>query len=422
MDDAQIGKLVERYLNENLNSELSVNTSGDMLSGAYGRVRSLVRPFAGSRRVGVESEGSLSCGEHSQPVTPCRSVDIIPQEIVSSGLAMDNRISFDELTDIYIKEKTVKSEWKGKTESQNISRLKLLAEIVGEDIDIKTLSRADLIVCLEILKKIPSNRNKLKPYKGKAVTELLAMDISEEALLSTASVKHHMELLSTLFKFAVRHDYLTKNYAEGLSPRITSNASDERQVYDREDLQRIVDYTFRKEREPSRKWIPIIAMHTGMRLEECCQLYKRDIQQTDGVWCVNVTSSDDQKTKTDAGVRKVPIHSKLIELGFLKYVEALTHERLWPELKRGRDGYSDSFGKWYQRLNRGYVTSNRKKVFHSFRHTVVTALVYGDVQDSTIKEIVGHSNVGVTRNRYAKALPATVSQKAIEILDYGLEL
>ena len=125
-------------------------------------------------------------------------------------------------------------------------------------------------------------------------------------------------------------------------------------------------------------------------------------------------------TKTQAGKRVVPIHSKLIKLGFLKYVEKVKHDRLWPELEKGRDGYSDAFGKWYQRLNRGYITSNKKKVFHCFRHTVITQLVYNEVPDSTIKEIVGHSKDGVTRGRYAKALPATITQKAVETLEYGI--
>lgn len=429
-------------------SQMIAETNEDMLNGTYKRIEPTAREILTEEGIQVDSLDELSykrflrdislahikaleidqrreLGDYSDSFSTNRFY--IPEQQEEQG--GDSRrkkvqtvkgISFSELAAIYIKEKTTKNEWKGKTETQNIARLKLLTELLGAETGVKTLSRPDLIKCLEQLQRVPKNKNKLVAYKTKSIKEILAMDIPEDARMSATSIKHHMELLSTLFKFAVRSDYLDKNYAEGLAPKIKTKASEERQVYERDDLQRIVDFTFKREKEPSKKWIPLLAMYTGMRLEECCQLYKRDIQKIDGIWCVQVYDADEQSIKTKAGFRRVPIHSQLIKLGFLKYVQSVKSERLWSELKRGRDGYSDAFGKWYQRLNRGYITDNKKKVFHSFRHTVVTTLVNNEVQDSTIKEIIGHSIEGVTRNRYAKALPPSITKKAIETLDYGL--
>ena len=425
-------------------SQMIADTTEDMLSGTYERIRPLVGDFLEERGVDVgadspeyskllrdislahiealEIDYQRDLGNFSDRYYKATKQPVnVEQHTAEEPAAKNSGVTFWQLCEIYIKEKTTKNEWKGKTETQNIARLNLLAELIGEGRAVQDITRPELIQCLQNLQMIPTNRNKIKEYAGKTIVQLVKMKVPENARLSLTSVKHHMELLSTLFKFAVRSDYLDKNYAEGLAPRTTTKASDERQVYDKEDLQRVVDFTFKKEAEPSKKWIPLLAMFTGMRLEEICQLYKRDIQDIDGVWCIKVTDSDEQTTKTQAGNRTVPIHSKLIGLGFLKYVEKVKHDRLWPELERGRDGYSDAFGKWYQRLNRGYITSNKKKVFHCFRHTVITQLVHNEVADSTIKEIVGHSKEGVTRGRYAKELPPAITKKAVDTLDYGIK-
>ncbi|MCQ6508053.1 recombinase, partial [Vibrio parahaemolyticus] len=48
-----------------------------------------------------------------------------------------------------------------------------------------------------------------------------------------------------------------------------------------------------------------------------------------------------------SSIRTIPLHPKLIELGFVDYVQNLTNERVFPELKRGRDGYGQAPSKWF---------------------------------------------------------------------------
>jgi hypothetical protein len=58
--------------------------------------------------------------------------------------------------------------------------------------------------------------------------------------------------------------------------------------------------------------------------------------QLDGVWCLDINRRTADKTlKTDASVRRIPLHAKLLELGFVAYCERLRHEgfrRVFPEL------------------------------------------------------------------------------------------
>jgi integrase len=80
-------------------------------------------------------------------------------------------------------------------------------------------------------------------------------------------------------------------------------------------------------------WLPLIGLYTGARLNEVCQLNPfTDIQQDSktGIHYFHFTDDTDtennvlKSVKTSSSHRIVPIHSKLIELGILEYVESVT--------------------------------------------------------------------------------------------------
>ena len=71
-------------------------------------------------------------------------------------------------------------------------------------------------------------------------------------------------------------------------------------------------------------WIPIIALYTGMRLEEIGQLLVSDIKCKNSIWYFDVNSSEDKQLKNKSSVRRVPIHYDLIELEFIKYMKEFT--------------------------------------------------------------------------------------------------
>ena len=96
--------------------------------------------------------------------------------------------------------------------------------------------------------------------------------------------------------------------------------------------------------------------------------------------------------------------------------------RLWGKLIKKRDGYSQDFGKWYQRFNRKYVTVHPKRVFHSFRHALADRLKQAGVQEALIAEILGHTIESETFGRYGKRFQPKVLLEALMKLDYGVEL
>ena len=176
---------------------------------------------------------------------------------------------------------------------------------------------------------------------------------------------------------------------------------------------------------PERYWVPLISMYSGMRLNEICQLYVEDMVEIEGIWCFDVNEDKDKRLKNLASKRTIPVHPKLIEGGFIEYVEQLKGKRtvrLWERLSAGRDGYSHLFGKWYQRHNRQHITKDKKKCFHSFRHTVGDTLKQVGVAEGVIAEILGHSNDSITTGRYGKRFRPQVLLDALVKLDYWLLL
>lgn len=172
--------------------------------------------------------------------------------------------------------------------------------------------------------------------------------------------------------------------------------------------------------QPERYWIPLISMYSGLRIDEACQLYKEDIRDVNQIPCIDVNCNKDKKLKTLSSARVLPVHPKLIELGFLEYVQSVEHERLWPNLyRRPLGGFSGKFGQWYCRFNRQCITTDPYKTYHSFRHSICDTLKQAGVQEALIAELVGHSNNdSITMSRYGKRYRPEVLLEALVKVDY----
>jgi integrase len=148
-------------------------------------------------------------------------------------------------------------------------------------------------------------------------------------------------------------------------------------------------------------------MFTGARLNEICQLDIADVQRDGDTWFLNITDEgdDNKSVKSKAARRKVPLHSELIRLGFLDFVEGRkTGTRLFPDYSYSANGgYGRNLGRW---CNESFLPKLSIKqpglVFHSLRHTVVTRLGQANVPDPQIQCIVGHAREGVTQEVYLR--------------------
>jgi len=110
-------------------------------------------------------------------------------------------------------------------------------------------------------------------------------------------------------------------------------------------------------------------------------------------------NSEDKSIKTQAGNRPVPLHAKILGLGFLDYVDQISEkqQKLFPNLKKMKGaGFSTRISHWFTRYLNKLGIKEKGKNFHSFRHTVVNKLTNAKVYEPFIKKLIGYFHGSIT--------------------------
>lgn len=324
-----------------------------------------------------------------------------------------------QVSEAYIQEHVALKKWTEKTVIEFSSQLLMFQKVVG-DVPIRSIDRKVMVGYLETLKRLPAGISNKPIYRDKSIKEIMAMP--DVVPMSSTTVNKYIERAGALFLWCIRQDFLDRNPAQGLTIAKTKSEDELRSAYSLDDIDRIKKTLSKVEKNrPERYWVPRIGFYSGARLNEICQLYVSDVVKVDEIWCFDVNGDKDKRLKNLASKRMIPIHPKLIELGFIDYIEKLKARgavRLWERLPAGRDGYSHLFGKWYQRHNREHITQDKKKCFHSHRHLVTDTLKQAGVAEGVISEIIGHANESITMSRYGKRFRPQILLDALLKLDY----
>ena len=142
-------------------------------------------------------------------------------------------------------------------------------------------------------------------------------------------------------------------------------------------------------------WLALIGAYSGMRLNEVCELEVDDVKETAGIFYFDLP-----KAKTGAGVRVVPIHSKILEGGLLEYRKAVGKGSLWPALRPGgpdkkRSMYVSKRFTDYRRalglIEIDKITGRDRLEFHSLRRSAITALKHAGIPDTRLPKLLGTS-------------------------------
>ncbi|MBM4917497.1 site-specific integrase [Vibrio parahaemolyticus] len=343
-----------------------------------------------------------------------------PTESEHQGLLLS------ECAELYITDRS-KDDIRPKTLERYKARMRLMLYILG-DRPIESLKRPDALTFKEKLLQLPANLNKVSSFKGLSVDDVIALKPKPMAV-STAN--DTMTDVGSFFDWCVLNEYATKNVFKGLKVKTKKKASDERCEFSESDLETLFQHPYfhgGERKHPHYYWLPVLGLYTGARLNELCQLHVRDVRRDDenNLWTITITNTqEDQNTKNFSSVRTIPLHPKLIELGFIKYVQSLNHERVFPELKKGRDGYGQAPSKWFGRLRDSVLPNakDEKKAYHSFRHTFINALKQSGVSYSHAAAYVGHGDGSETFGRYGKAYVASALAPVLDYItfDFGIE-
>lgn len=355
-----------------------------------------------------------------------QSIGVVQQSQPQSSGGM----TFKTLTELYLQEKEVTGSAEKVTRDANNRYFALYQELFSialglQDIPLTMINRALVVKCQNQVVKVPKRRKSAKAFKGHGLRDLLKMDLPKEKCLSPAKVKDHISTLSSLFKWATRHDYMLKNPAEGLIPKLDKRNSGHK-PYAVEELQLIVEklHEVYQGAEAYKTFVPLIALFSGMRHGEIAQLWKKDIEDKDGVKCFRIHGEDGgkyrrlKKPKSVAGWRSVPIHPTLVELGLLDYIDSIEDGHLWPEMYWSDTKKFSRHSDYYGKFNRKHITTDKRKVFHSFRSNFTNGLKQKQVSQDMIREIIGHELEDTMNMHYADAYEVVLKKEAVERLAY----
>jgi integrase len=323
-----------------------------------------------------------------------RQLEPVPKEPMISSAFED-----------YYNEMTSAGMWREKTEYDVRAAVNIFIELVGDSY----MSSLNAATCREYKTKLilyPLNKAKLAKYSRRCINELIASNEGYQTI-SITTVNNHIRKINSFLNWLVKQGLLSNNPVAGMKLKQKGSPKAARTSFTQDDLKALFStpiYLEHKFHYDYQFWLPLLALYSGARLEELCQLYISDIVIDAPIPHFNVNDSfDDQHLKNNSSRRTIPIHPELIELGFTNLV---AHKRKQGELKLfgylvpQRQKLSNSPSKWFGKYKRGLDITDPRKVFHSFRHTIVDKLKQIRARDYEIKSLLGHQNGSVTHDIY----------------------
>jgi integrase len=330
-----------------------------------------------------------------------------------------------------------KNDWVPKTAADQQRVITLATELIGTEKAIALVDIEDVKLVRNALASLPPNYVKLVANKGLSAKQAMASNVSGKSLAVKTQDKY-FTMFKQLFIWACNEEYIGKvpgpNVKVAGVKKIASGEN--RHPYSPEQLQLIFQspvFTGHKSERVRHKsgefqvrdgyfWVPLIALYAGMRSGEILQLLKADVKLQNGIYYFDISKGDEKSLKTASSKRKVPVHQMLIELGFLDYVASCPGGRIFPEIKKGKDGYaSHNFSKWWGRYSNQIGFKSAKTAFHSFRHNFLDALRAAGLEDYINKALLGHSDNSV-HGQYASGETLSQLKASIDKVGYQVNL
>lgn len=354
-----------------------------------------------------------------------------------------NAPTVSEFLDTFIVERD--GQWDESAKRHNTNYIRLFQKIVGEKA-LSDFTREDIVKYVRTLQLIHKNYGKSSKDADLDLESVLRFSEGKPPFNITTLTKH-IRCVKALFTTANRYLEYEVNIDKLFGAvRFRSDVpkAQQRKPWMIDDLNRLFAtpiWTGTRAPKPSLRyrkgrkifkdaywWLPVVAIFTGMRLEEICQLRKGDWKTTEkGFAYIAVAEGEGKRLKTRSSTRDVPVHPTLARLGFGDlFTGGSPDESIFPELcpcgPQGKFGYQYSQDFTVYRRQTGLYED--LKDFHSFRHTFATHLRRSIKDVLMVGEIVGHETQQIETQTYTHP---SVEDKfaAISKLDYaeeGLEI
>ncbi len=256
-------------------------------------------------------------------------------------------------------------------------------------------------------------------YKNKPLYVFFENNITDYESIATPTANKRFMLLKAFFDWLVSSGCLKVNVFKGINCKIDLR-KDSRIIhaYNEEHLKIIFsDELYRNKNNCNsyKYWIPIMSACLGIRQGEVAQLHKNDVMIRDNIWYLSINNDNYHKrVKNKNSIREIPITKKLIELGFIAFVNSIEDGQIFKDLKRcKRDGYGRDVSRWYSKEKKKWNFGIGYN-FHSFRHYLINTLKQNNVDVCIASEITGHSYESIAYDRYGKEFSLKQKKKILD--------
>jgi integrase len=246
--------------------------------------------------------------------------------------------------------------------------------------------------------------------------------------LSDKTLSMHQAVIHQALKVAMIQEKLIKeNPAVIVAEKPNEEKSPEMETWEEEDVKRF--FSVVKEKGIATEAFYVLALETGLRKGEICGLKWEDINFSKGVLAVRRTlikAGVNPKLGTPKNGKSRTLSISPSTLDLLRKAKVKQAEL---KLKMGELFDDQAFvftkktGGALQLNNLGENQFNKliekagvKRIrFHDLRHTAATLMIMKGVNVKVVSERLGHSDVGITLNRYSHCTP-NMQKEAAQVM------
>lgn len=346
---------------------------------------------------------------------PCKSQSLVVQEYrevvvpVTATKPEEQTEQKEVLTlvgawNMYKKEKA--KNWTKAISRANERFMEVLMIVLGTSTDVTTITKQDIKQVMEVVENLP--KRVVQPYRSMTVQQLIECDdVPPEDLVGAESIHKHLKVYKSLFKTFLTDskDILEKSPTDGV---VAAPSKARFGAYSAAEMRKFVGWALNQP-DGWQKWIILLLAYTGARRGEIAKLEKSQIKYDEDSQRHYLLIAEGGQGKTENATRQVAIHPKLIEWGFLDFVNRQWKEKIFsPVSGKNMPKIGKVLADIRDQLGIPYLDDyGQRRLVHSFRHTMISACLAGWVGNlAHLQQVVGHekSGLGITR-RYLHTFP-----------------
>lgn len=233
--------------------------------------------------------------------------------------------------------------------------------------------------------------NLLQPLKDMRIYDIKLdhyQKIVDESGKNSPTLKKLKITLGLMYDYAVRHEFLKQDKRDMIRYINIKKAGNPNRI-DRTPFSKTEIKTIWNNQDDMVCQIILIMIYSGVRINELLTLKKSNIH-------IDERYIDITRSKTEAGIRKVPISDKI-----LPFITCWMEQNESDVFICNRHGsafeYTNFVRQYWMPVMQKFEMTHRP---HDTRHTCISLLSSAGVDDKIIKKIVGHKGQGVTETVY----------------------